>query len=60
MDMMALINSSINFILYYLMSSEFIKTLNKMFGKKPPVVYTPIQQRERLEVFVHVEEGRNR
>ena len=38
MDMMALINSTANFILYCLMSSDFRQTLRKLCGasSKPP------------------------
>ena len=32
MDMMALINSAANYILYCLMSSDFRQTLRKMYG----------------------------
>ena len=32
MDMMALINSAANFFLYFIMSTEFKKTLNKICG----------------------------
>ena len=50
MDMAALVNSSINFILYYLMSSDFFKTLNKILGKKPPMINANKQDRKGLEV----------
>ena len=51
MDMAALVNSSINFILYYLMSSEFSKTLNNILGRKPPVTNASNQHRKALEVY---------
>ena len=35
MDMMALINSAVNFFLYFLMSTEFKKTLKKICWMKP-------------------------
>ena len=40
MDMMALLNSAVNFILYCLMSSQFWNTLTKMCGiqQKPSVI----------------------
>ena len=34
MDMMALINSAANFFLYFIMSTEFKKTLKKICGIK--------------------------
>ena len=42
MDMLALINSTANFILYFLMSSDFRMTLRKLSGVETQTVKTTI------------------
>ena len=59
MDMMALINSAANFLLYFLMSTEFKKTLKKICGIKPKQKKTNVTFTTKLEVrrtkhlFIH-------
>ena len=50
MDMMALINSAANFILYFIMSSEFKKTLQKICGIKPKLMKTNVTFTTNFEV----------
>jgi hypothetical protein len=51
MDMMALINSSVNFILYSLMSTQFRKTLSSIFVK---TIQAPIYSMRRSTPRVEV------
>ena len=50
MDMMALTNSAVNFILYCLMSSQFRKTLRKMCGVKEKQMKTNVTLTTKFEV----------
>ena len=50
MDMMALTNSAVNFILYCLMSSQFRKTLRKMCGVKQKQMKTNVTLTTKFEV----------
>ena len=50
MDMMALTNSAVNFILYCLMSSQFRKTLRKMCGFKQMQMKTNVTLTTKFEV----------
>jgi hypothetical protein len=50
MDMMALINSAANFILYFIMSCEFKKTLKRICGIKPKQRKTNVTFTTKFEV----------
>ena len=50
MDMMALTNSAANFLLYFLMSTEFKKTLKKICGIKQKQKKTNVTFTTKLEV----------
>ena len=50
MDMMALTNSAVNFILYCIMSSQFRKTLRKMCGVKEKQMKTNVTLTTKFEV----------
>ena len=50
MDMMALINSAANFFLYFIMSSEFKKTLRTVFGIRNSRMKRNITFSTRLDV----------
>jgi hypothetical protein len=56
MDMMALINSAANYILYCLMSSDFRQTLRKLSGleDKPLKLLSPSQPSIRYKFFTCV------
>ena len=50
MDMMALINSAANFFLYFIMSSEFKKTLRTIFGIRNSRIRRNVTFNTRLDV----------
>ena len=50
MDMMALINSAANYILYCLMSSDFRQTLRKLSGLEDKTVKTTVTITTKYEV----------
>ena len=52
MDMMALINSAANYILYCLMSSDFRQTLRKLSGLEDKSVKTTVTITTKYEVHV--------
>ena len=56
MDMMALINSAANYILYCLMSSDFRQTLRKLSGLEDKTVKTTvtITTKYEVQIFAHV------
>ena len=53
MDMMALTNSAANFILYCLMSSQFRKTLKKMWLIKPQQIKTRVTFTTKFKVILY-------
>ena len=52
MDMVAITNSAVNFILYCLMSSQFRKTLRKMCGVKQKQMKTNVTLTTKFEVRI--------
>ena len=59
MDMMALINSAANYILYCLMSSDFRQTLRKLSGLEDKTVKTTVSVTIATKYEVHASRSIN-
>ena len=57
MDLMALVNSAVNFLIYFLMSSEFNRTLKHLMGVEVNRVTTNVTITTKIKVGIHSTKG---